>query len=236
MRDDPGPALAHPFPTGWGTVIMRETIETITDRLILVYASAEKTRGTDPVTITEHVIRAAAEQGTRGLSLTGVVLRIDKLTAAGKLEKIPNPDGGELYRRTTASTKEIETMAKNGKKSAAAHSHVARLDDPRLPKVGATIVKVYQGKEHHVKRTAAGLEWNGKTFESLSKVACAISGRTGANGFQWFGPALGLDNRGKPATKKAAKADAVKAPAKKVAPAKAKSGHKAARKTAKKAS
>ena len=58
--------------------------------------------------------------------------------------------------------------------------------DPRLPPVGAIIVKSHAGKKRQVKVLDRGFEYNGKPFRSLSAIAKAITG-TNWNGFAFFG-------------------------------------------------
>ncbi len=65
-------------------------------------------------------------------------------------------------------------------------AHVAAPFDPRLPPVGADIVRDYKGKRLHVTVRADGFEYLGDRFKSLSAVAKAISG-SHCNGFRFFG-------------------------------------------------
>lgn len=52
--------------------------------------------------------------------------------------------------------------------------------------VGATLVREYGGKRHHVKVVENGFAWNGAVYPSLTKVAHAITG-TNWNGPRFFG-------------------------------------------------
>jgi hypothetical protein len=53
-----------------------------------------------------------------------------------------------------------------------------RIDVP----LGAVLTREWKGVPQSVRRTAAGFEWNGRTFRSLTAAARAISGGT------WSGP------------------------------------------------
>lgn len=79
---------------------------------------------------------------------------------------------------------------KKQKKQRQAHAFV---DDPRLPSVGATIVKHYRGRRVEVLRLADGFRTsgeiaaiNGKTWPSLSRIASTLTGHP-TNGFAFFG-------------------------------------------------
>jgi hypothetical protein len=57
--------------------------------------------------------------------------------------------------------------------------------DPRLPCAGSTIVRKYKGQEVRVTVLDDGFEWDGRRFDSLSKVALAVTGSRW-NGFLFF--------------------------------------------------
>jgi hypothetical protein len=57
--------------------------------------------------------------------------------------------------------------------------------DPRLPEPGTVLVRQHGGVEHRVTVLADGFEYAGQRYESLSKVARAISG-TNWNGYLFF--------------------------------------------------
>ncbi|AMV25243.1 hypothetical protein VT84_12660 [Gemmata sp. SH-PL17] len=57
--------------------------------------------------------------------------------------------------------------------------------DARLPPPGSVITRIYKGTTIHVKVLAAGFEYDGHTFPSLSAVAKAVTG-THCNGFHFF--------------------------------------------------
>jgi len=58
--------------------------------------------------------------------------------------------------------------------------------DPRLPKVGTTIERVYKGKKLLVTVEADGLTFGGKSYKSLSALAQHITGAKSINGFLFF--------------------------------------------------
>ena len=60
-----------------------------------------------------------------------------------------------------------------------------RLDRDR-PITGTRLIREWQGVEHAVTVTAAGFEWQGRPYRSLSAIARAITG-TRWNGWVFFG-------------------------------------------------
>src|SRR3989304_3692485 len=58
--------------------------------------------------------------------------------------------------------------------------------DPRLPKVGTAIERVYKGKKLLVTVTEDGFPFGGKPYRSLSALAMAITGAKAMNGFLFF--------------------------------------------------
>jgi hypothetical protein len=58
--------------------------------------------------------------------------------------------------------------------------------DPRLPKVGTTIERVYKGKKLLVTVTEEGFTFSGKPYRSLSALAMAITGAKAMNGYLFF--------------------------------------------------
>jgi hypothetical protein len=64
---------------------------------------------------------------------------------------------------------------------------LARLDQRRLaPSPGTVLVREWDRRSHRVMVMPDGFAWNGKTFDSLSQVAFAITG-TKWNGPRFFG-------------------------------------------------
>jgi hypothetical protein len=55
---------------------------------------------------------------------------------------------------------------------------------------GSRLARVWNGRTHHVDVVAGGYLWNGRTYRSLSAIACEITGA------KWSGPRFfGLVNR-----------------------------------------
>jgi Protein of unknown function (DUF2924) len=66
-------------------------------------------------------------------------------------------------------------------------TELVKLDQKRfVPPPGTILVREWDRKSHRVMVTSDGFGWNGKTFDSLSKVALAITG-TKWNGPRFFG-------------------------------------------------
>ena len=55
-------------------------------------------------------------------------------------------------------------------------------DTSAAPKSGSRLVRVWNGRSHHVEVTEHGFVWNGQAFKSLSAVAREITGA------RWSGP------------------------------------------------
>ena len=58
--------------------------------------------------------------------------------------------------------------------------------DPRLPPAGTVVERIYQGQILRVAVLAAGFEYEGKHYRSLSAIAHRVTG-TRWNGFHFFG-------------------------------------------------
>lgn len=67
--------------------------------------------------------------------------------------------------------------------------------DPRMPRTGAEIVKVYRGLQLRVRVCDAGFEWNDRPFKSLTAIAKCVTGQPFINGKLFFG--VTKRNRGK---------------------------------------
>ena len=76
-------------------------------------------------------------------------------------------------------------VAAEGKETATA-SHTTRPRDPRLPKVGTVIERVYKGKKLLVTVTEDGFTFAGKPYRSLSALAMHITGAKAMNGFLFW--------------------------------------------------
>lgn len=79
-----------------------------------------------------------------------------------------------------------QAAGQNGQTSATS-KRLATLDQKRsAPPSGTVLVREWDRRSHHVMAMPDGYAWNGKTFDSLSKVAFAITG-TKWNGPRFFG-------------------------------------------------
>ena len=79
-----------------------------------------------------------------------------------------------------------QAAGQNGAVSAISKS-LARLDQRRFaPPPGSVLVREWDRKSHRVMVMPNGYAWNGKSFDSLSQVAFAITG-TKWNGPRFFG-------------------------------------------------
>jgi hypothetical protein len=71
--------------------------------------------------------------------------------------------------------------------ASAVSKNLARLDQRRfVPPAGTVLVREWNRKSHRVMVMPDGYAWNGKSFDSLSQVALAITG-TKWNGPRFFG-------------------------------------------------
>lgn len=57
--------------------------------------------------------------------------------------------------------------------------------DPRLPKAGTVLSRMYEGRLYQVTVRNADFEYEGQTYSTLSRVARAITGKNW-NGFEFF--------------------------------------------------
>jgi hypothetical protein len=83
--------------------------------------------------------------------------------------------------------KVIERARAGREKPSTVSQELVALDQRRFaPPAGTVLVREWDRKSHRVMVLAGGFAWNGKTFDSLSKVAHAITG-TKWNGPRFFG-------------------------------------------------
>lgn len=68
------------------------------------------------------------------------------------------------------------TRQKPAAKRSAKATPEGRPHDPSAPAVGTTLTRSFKGKDITVKVTAAGFEYDGQTFGSISAVARYITG------------------------------------------------------------
>lgn len=109
---------------------------------------------------------------------------IDRANASG-------PGAVDALLRGAAKGGKAKTPAK-GKTSSPAPTPAApakdgtpRPRDPRLPKAGTVLTRVFNGKEIKVEVLDAGFRYDGATWRSLSAIARQVSG-TSWNGFLFF--------------------------------------------------
>src|SRR5262245_56416127 len=79
------------------------------------------------------------------------------------------------------------TTTKPAPKDAATTTPSPFVDDPRLPKPGATITREYKGKTLSVKVVEGGFEFAGRQYRSLSALAREVTGAKSINGFLFWG-------------------------------------------------
>jgi hypothetical protein len=75
--------------------------------------------------------------------------------------------------------------SKDGKRSKQQFREAGQRD-PRLPKPGTTLERVYKGKKLLVRVLEDGFEYEGRPFKSLSALAQHITGAKAINGYLWF--------------------------------------------------
>ena len=98
-----------------------------------------------------------------------------KPTLVVDLKKTPRKSrSAERPKNTTSGEKRVKAKP------------VSSVRDPRLPKMGTTIERVYKGKKLLVTVEAEGFTFGGKHYRSLSALAKHITGQI-INGFAFFG-------------------------------------------------
>ena len=78
------------------------------------------------------------------------------------------------------------TLAARSAKRLTPPSQSPFAQDPRLPKPGSTITKEWHGRKLEVKVFSDHFEFRGKSYRSLSRIACDLVGGS-VNGFRFFG-------------------------------------------------
>ena len=87
----------------------------------------------------------------------------------------------------TDTIKVLEQAGGSEGRSAVVAKSLAALDQKRfVPPPGTVLVREWDRKSHRVMVMPDGFAWNGKTFDSLSQIAFAITG-TKWNGPRFFG-------------------------------------------------
>ena len=87
--------------------------------------------------------------------------------------------------RTTIEELSGEVSLADNRKARSAALDAGAGRDPRLPKPGETITRVYAGEKHQVRVLADGFAYEGREFRTLSAVAKEITGNHW-NGFLFF--------------------------------------------------
>jgi Protein of unknown function (DUF2924) len=92
----------------------------------------------------------------------------------------------ELGDLATDTVRLLKQIASKGTTEAAARL-TSDFDRRRADlKPGTVLMRAWKGRSHRVMVVDEGFAWNGKTYDSLSKIACAITG-TKWNGPRFFG-------------------------------------------------
>ncbi len=97
--------------------------------------------------------------------------RIEELNRDGDLRMLPP--------RGWAQSVEAASDAPTGERG-------RPVRDPRLPRPGSTLSRLYHGQEIRVLVLEDGFEWNGRHFKSLSALAREVTGQRW-NGLLFFG-------------------------------------------------
>ena len=115
---------------------------------------------------------------------------------ARKLQEAPDQSGLHTPRKSALATKfqpkrkrSKQSVWKDKSKQQQPRKRLSRplgATDPRLPKVGSIITKIYKGKKIHVKFLGNGFEYAGRQYRSLSAIAREVTGSIW-NGFLFFG-------------------------------------------------
>lgn len=101
----------------------------------------------------------------------------------------------------------------NTKKAPAAPKRTPTAErDPRLPKPGTVVERVWHEKNYRITVGESDFACGGKTYGSLSALARDVTGAKSINGYLWAG-LVKRPATAKPATPKAKKAKASKADA-----------------------
>lgn len=109
---------------------------------------------------------------------------------AWRLQALAEGDLSERARRRAAELANDADLRLNPPKPKPAaepadDSEPLRTNDPRLPPPGSILTRPYKGGVVQVRVLAAGFEYDGQTFPSLSAVAKKVTG-SHCNGFHFF--------------------------------------------------
>ena len=129
--------------------------------------------------------------------------------------------------RTSSALKSSKPAVKDVRTTAWTTAPSPFASDPRLPKPGSTIERTWHDRDLKVKVLADHLEFEGRTYRSLSAIARELMGGKQVNGFLFFKLTAAPRTAAQPKDGKAAKKTAPKKPrAAKAAPAKGAAGPK----------
>ena len=118
--------------------------------------------------------------------------RVGTKLAPANPKKASPADGltrAEIERANAAGPGAVATLirgaTKSGKEKTPAKDGTPRPRDPRLPKAGTVLTRVFNGKEIKVEVLDAGFRFDGDVWRSLSAIARKVSG-TSWNGYLFF--------------------------------------------------
>jgi hypothetical protein len=108
------------------------------------------------------------ESAKKPVALPSLVAKYER-KKKGRSKRVPKP----------------KAESKDGKRSKQQFREAGQRD-PRLPKPGTTLERVYKGKKLLVRVLEDGFEYEGRPFKSLSALAQHITGAKAINGYLWF--------------------------------------------------
>jgi hypothetical protein len=110
-----------------------------------------------------------------------------KLQETAEQSESHKPQKSALTSKFQPKRKRSKQSSRKGKsQQRKRRSRTLGATDPRLPKVGTIITKIYKGKKVNVKVLDNGFEYAGRQFRSLSAVAREVTGSIW-NGYLFFG-------------------------------------------------
>jgi len=116
-----------------------------------------------------------------------IARRLQETAGQSKPEKPQQSASTTKFRPRRKRSKQSDRRSKgNQQLSRKRQSQPLGTADPRLPKVGTIISRIYKGKKVNVRVLKNGFECSGKQFRSLSAVAREVTGSIW-NGYLFFG-------------------------------------------------
>lgn len=145
-------------------------------------------------TATKRAAKATPRVGTKPAPKTPKKPPADDGLSRAEIERANAAGPGAvatLIRAATGGGKsKVSAKAKTSSPAptpaAPAKDGTPRPRDPRLPRAGTILTRVFNGKEIRVEVLDAGFKYDGATWRSLSAIAKAVSG-TSWNGFLFMG-------------------------------------------------